>query len=65
MLDVEEKLVDRLLVSLGQVHGVVAVVERVLPGVEQEGDPQLAGRVLLQHLLYSTGTNQTSATEPK
>jgi hypothetical protein len=22
--------------------------------VEQEGDPQLAGRVLLQHLLYDT-----------
>ncbi len=63
MLDVEEKLVDRLLVSLGQVHGVVAVVERVLPGVEQEGDPQLAGGVLLQHLLY--GTNHPSATKLK
>ncbi len=62
MLDIEEKLVDRLLVGLGQVHGVVAVVERVLPGVEQEGDPQLAGRVLLQHLLYGT-TNHPSATK--
>ncbi len=63
MLDVEEELVDRLLVGLGQVHGVVAVVERVLPGVEKEGDPQLAGRVLLQHLLYGTGTIHPSATE--
>ena len=51
MLDIEEELVDGLLIGLGQLHGVVVVVQRVLPGVEQESDPQLAGRVLLQHLL--------------
>ena len=55
MLDIEEELVDSLLVGLGEVHGGVVVVQRVLPGVKQEGDPQLAGRVLLQHLLHQSG----------
>jgi hypothetical protein len=54
MLDIEEKFVHGLLVGLGELHGVVIVVQGVLPGVEQEGDPQLSGRVLLQHLLISS-----------
>jgi len=38
MLDIEKELVDSLLVRLGELHGVVIIVQRVLPGVEQEGN---------------------------
>ena len=51
MLHRQKELVDRLLVTLGQLHGVVAVVQGVLPLVKQEGKSELAGRILLQRLL--------------
>ena len=34
-----------------QLHGVLAVVEGVLPGVQQKDEPKLSGRVALQHVL--------------
>ena len=43
--------VDGLLVRLCELHGVFGVVEGVLPLVQEEGQPQLAGGVLLEDLL--------------
>jgi hypothetical protein len=53
MFDIKEKLIDSLLIGLGQLHSVVIVVQRVFPGVEQECNPQLPGRILLKHLLQT------------
>merc|ERR1719507_2587398 len=51
MLHRQKELVDVLLVTLGQPHGVLAVVQRVLPGVKKKCESELAGCVLLQSLL--------------
>ena len=53
VLDTEEELPHRLLVPPHQLHRVVTVVEGVLPGVQEEGEPDLPGPVLLQHLLQA------------
>ena len=43
--------IDHLFISDGDLHAVLAVVQRVLPLVEQEEQPQLSCCVLLQRIL--------------